>query len=51
MCKKGDKISSENIRSIRTSTGMSPKHYHSIIGKTANRDIPYGTPLSEKMQE
>lgn len=49
--KKGDKISPENIRSIRPSTGMSPKYHHSIIGKTANRDIPYGTPLSEEMLE
>ena len=49
--KKGEKISEENIRSIRPSTGLKPNRYKDIIGKTANRDILYGTPLDENMFE
>lgn len=44
--KKGEKITPENIRSIRPSSGLKPKHYSNIIGKTAKVDIPFGTPLS-----
>ena len=44
--KKGEKITPENIRSIRPSSGLKPKYYSDIIGKTAKEDIPFGAPLS-----
>lgn len=47
--KAGEKISADNVRSIRPSTGMKPKMMSSIIGKTAKKDIAFGTPLSEEM--
>lgn len=44
--KKGEKFTSENVRSIRPSNGLHPKYYEQILEKTANRDLPFGTPLS-----
>lgn len=43
--KEGEKISYENVKSIRPNTGMLPKYYPEIIGKIAKRDLPFGTPL------
>lgn len=47
--KAGERITKDNVRSIRPSTGLEPKHMESIIGKVAVKDIPYGTPLSLEM--
>ena len=44
--KKGEKFSPENIRSIRPGYGLAPKYYDMVIGKTAKKDIKFGTPLS-----
>lgn len=44
--KSGDKISTENIRSIRPGFGIHPRHFSEIIGKKFNQDIEKGTPLS-----
>lgn len=49
--KKGDKITSDNVRSIRPSDGMSPKYYHSILGKRFTVDAKMGTPLRKEMIE
>ena len=46
--KKGEKFTSENIRSIRPSNGLHPKFYEEILGKTAACDIKFGTPLNEE---
>ncbi|MFT4643737.1 MAG: pseudaminic acid synthase [Planctomycetota bacterium] len=46
--KAGDKISNENIRSIRPGFGMHPRHLSSIIGKEFNQDIERGNPMSTK---
>ena len=46
--KKGEKFTSENIRSIRPSNGLHPKFYEEILGKTAACDIKFGTPLKEE---
>lgn len=43
--KKGEKLTQENVRSIRPGYGMAPKHYDEVLGKCANRDIKRGTPL------
>jgi N-acetylneuraminate synthase len=44
--KKGERVSPENIRSIRPGQGISPKHLNSIMGKNFNQDLELGTPLS-----
>lgn len=43
--KKGERLTAENIRSIRPSKGLHPRHYDSVIGRRALRDLPFGTPL------
>ena len=46
--KKGEKFTPENVRSIRPNTGLHPKYYDEILGKTATCDIKFGTPLELK---
>lgn len=46
--KKGERLTSENIRCIRPGDGLAPKYFESVIGKAAARDIEAGTPLSWK---
>lgn len=45
---KGEEFTKENIRSIRPSNGLHPKYYEKILGKHANCDIKFGTPLNNK---
>lgn len=45
--KAGDKITEENVRSIRPGYGLHPKHYDMILGKVFCKNISRGTPLSE----
>ncbi|MBE5907622.1 MAG: pseudaminic acid synthase [Lachnospiraceae bacterium] len=49
--KSGEKFTAENVRSIRPSAGMKPKKMSMIIGKTAKKDIVFGTPLSDDLIE
>ena len=44
--KKGEKFTPQNVRSIRPSNGLHPKFYEEILGKTAAKNIPFGTPLT-----
>ena len=44
--KKGEAFTTTNIKSIRPSNGMHPKHYEEILSKKAKADIEKGTPLS-----
>jgi pseudaminic acid synthase len=44
--RNGEKLTSENIRSIRPGHGLAPKYYDRAIGKRAKKDIKFGTPLS-----
>jgi len=44
--KAGEKITKENVRSIRPGFGMHPKYYNEILGKKISQDIKRGTPLS-----
>ena len=46
--KKGEKFTSENIRSIRPSLGLDTRYYEEILGKTANTDLAFGTPLKQE---
>lgn len=45
----GERFTNENIRSIRPSNGLMPKHLKSILGKKASRRLTQGTPLSFDM--
>jgi pseudaminic acid synthase len=47
--KKGEMLTSKNVRSIRPGNGLHPKHLMDILGKTAKEDIDKGTPLNEKL--
>lgn len=47
--KKGDKITKENVRSIRPGFGMHPKYYPKIIGNYFIEDISEGEPLNVTM--
>jgi len=44
--KSGDKISNENVRSIRPGFGMHPRHLSEIIGKKLKQDFEKGTPMN-----
>ncbi|MCR5265677.1 MAG: pseudaminic acid synthase [Cyanobacteria bacterium RUI128] len=45
--KKGEKFTPENIRSIRPSNGLHPKYYEEVLGKIANCDLEFGTPMDK----
>lgn len=45
--KKGDRITRENVRSIRPGYGMHPKFLQQIIGKSFKQNIKKGTPLNK----
>ncbi|KAA6328105.1 Pseudaminic acid synthase [termite gut metagenome] len=47
--KKGEKLTRDNIRSIRPGNGLLPKYLNDVLGKTTNHDIEKGTPLSFDM--
>lgn len=44
--KKGDEITTENMRSIRPGFGLPPKYFDQIIGKTVLSNISRGTAVS-----
>lgn len=46
--KKGERITEENIRSIRPGHGLEPKYYDKVIGKFAKVNLKKGTPLKFK---
>jgi len=43
--RKGEAFTAENIRSVRPSAGISPKHLREVLGRRAACDISFGTPL------
>jgi len=43
--KKGQPLTHENLRIVRPASGLEPKHWDSVVGKTAKRDMKAGTPL------
>lgn len=47
--KKGEKFTSDNIRSIRPGAGLAPIHYSEVLGRIANRNLSKGEPLSWDM--
>lgn len=44
--REGECFTSENVRSVRPSNGLHPGCYDAVIGKVANKDISFGTPMS-----
>jgi N-acetylneuraminate synthase len=46
---QGEKLTAENVRSIRPGYGMAPKYYNDVIGKFAKNDISRGTPLDASL--
>lgn len=44
--KKGDKITVENVRSVRPGNGMHPRFLYDIVGKNTLKNIKKGNPLS-----
>ena len=44
--KKGELISSSNVRSVRPGNGLHTKYYDNILGKKARVDIEFATPIS-----
>lgn len=44
--KAGDRITKDNIKSVRPSDGLAPKYYDEIIGKKFKRDVKKGNPLN-----
>ena len=44
--RKGESLTSRNVRAIRPGHGMSPKHFDTVLGKTFIKDLPLGTPLT-----
>lgn len=46
--KRGERLSTKNIRRIRPGYGMACKYYEEIMGKTVNKDLHRGAPLSHE---
>jgi pseudaminic acid synthase len=43
--KKGDMLTSENLRTIRPGLGLAPKYYDVLLGKAVKQDIKKGTAM------
>lgn len=41
----GEKLTAENVRSVRPGYGLHPKYYESVLGKTVNQSLKKGTAL------
>lgn len=48
---KGERLTPDNVRSIRPANGLKPKHFESVIGRKALRDLSFGEPLAFNMFE
>jgi pseudaminic acid synthase len=49
--KAGEKISADNIKSIRPGMGLAPKYYECIIGVRVKKDIRRGDPVNWNLLE
>lgn len=47
--KKGERVTPDNIKSVRPGGGLEPRFYDDVQGSAFNRDISMGTPLSWDM--
>jgi pseudaminic acid synthase len=46
--KAGEKFTVANLKIIRPALGLAPKHWETVLGKTAKEDLKAGTPLSSQ---
>lgn len=46
--KKGEKLTKDNVRSIRPGYGLPPRYLNDILNKKVNRSLKKGTPLAWK---
>lgn len=46
--KKGEMLSAQNLRIVRPSLGLAPKHWENVLGTAAKRNLSAGTPLNEQ---
>jgi pseudaminic acid synthase len=44
--RRGESLTTDNVRSIRPGHGLAPKHLHAILGRPAARDLKRGEPLA-----
>ncbi len=49
--KAGEVFTNKNVRDIRPAYGISPKYLKDLLGKTADRDIKKGDPITEEILE
>jgi pseudaminic acid synthase len=47
--RKGDKLTDNNIRSVRPAFGLHTRHYKDVLGRTASYDLKKGMPLKWEM--
>jgi N-acetylneuraminate synthase len=47
--KAGERLSAENVRSVRPGNGLPPKHLAQVLGRKATRDLAAGSPLAWDM--
>jgi pseudaminic acid synthase len=47
--RRGATFTARNVRSVRPSYGLEPRHLGAVLGRTATRDIDAATPLSWEM--
>jgi N-acetylneuraminate synthase len=47
--KAGERLTEQNVRSIRPGGGLHPRHLPEVVGQSARRNIEAGTPLSWEM--
>ena len=48
---RGEPLTSDNIRVIRPSAGLAPKHFNELIGRRAREEVAAETPLSWTLLE
>ena len=46
--KKGEVFSAKNVKSVRPNFGLHPKFYQTILGKSAKKDIEFGSALKKE---
>ena len=49
--KKGERLTTKNMRSIRPGNGLAPRDHDAALGRRAKVDIARGTPLSWDLLE
>lgn len=46
---RGERLTHDNVRSIRPGNGIAPRHLDRIVGRVATRDLAFGEPLDMSM--